>query len=110
MLMLGHGRFFDKCAGLSFVHCFVVIAAVNAIKPPYKVIPRNQIGAANDSTRQLPGADGSAKSVFAQMDAVFSGSLNGFLHVQNIQIHISFSSLLQSAGLIPLAAFLVIVQ
>lgn len=87
--------------GLSFVHFFVAIAAVNAVKPPHQIVPGNQLGSSHDSAGQLPGADGSTEGVFTQMNAVLGCSLHGFLHVHNIQIHISCSSHFPISGTVP---------
>ena len=50
-----------------------------AAHPSEKAVPGNQVGSADDLAGQLPGADGTAKSVLADVDAGGVGTLHGLL-------------------------------
>ena len=51
-----------------------------AVDPTQKTIPRNQVGSADDLAGQLPGADGTAQGVLADIDAGGVGTLHGLLN------------------------------
>ena len=57
-----------------------------AVHPSEKAVPGNQVGSADDLAGQLPGADGTAQGVLADVDAggvgAFHGLLMGFSYLQ----------------------------
>ena len=54
-----------------------------AVDPAQKTIPGNQVGSADDLAGKLPGADGTAQSVLADVDAAGVGALHGLLDIHN---------------------------
>ena len=58
-----------------------------AVDPAQKCVPWNKVGSADYLAGQLPGADGTAKSVLADVDAGGVGTLHGLLDIHNAHIH-----------------------
>ena len=58
-----------------------------AAHPAQKCVPGDQIGSADDLAGQLPGANGPAQSVLADVDAAGVGTLHGLLYIHNAHIH-----------------------
>ena len=57
-----------------------------AVHPSEKAVPGNQVGSADHFAGQLPGADGTAQGVLADVDAAGVGTLHGLLDVHNAHI------------------------
>ena len=50
-----------------------------AVDPAQKCVPGNQVSPANNLTGKLPGADGTAQGVLADVDAGGVGAFHGLL-------------------------------
>ena len=54
-----------------------------AVDPAQEAVPGNQVGSADDLAGQLPGADGTAQGVLADVDAGGVGTLHGLLDIHS---------------------------
>ena len=57
-----------------------------AVDPAQKCVPGNKVGTADYLAGQLPGADGTAKSVLADVDAGGVGTLHGLLDKKSLHL------------------------